>query len=90
MLQLCVLSVLAPVSLCTAFTVTGLTLIAERSLDPDYPGIDMEFVPNGNTETPCTYPRVVIEKPKGEKLRCLVWGIKDSEDYTDKIEFDLI
>lgn len=50
----------------------------------------MEFVPNGNTETPCTYPRVVIEKPKGEKLRCLVWGIKDSEDYTDKIEFDLI
>lgn len=50
----------------------GGTLVAERSLDPDYPGIDMEFVPNGNTETPCTYPRVVVEKSKGEKLRCLV------------------
>lgn len=68
----------------------GGTLIAERSLDPDYPGIDIEFIPDGNAETAYTYPRVVVEKPKGKKLRCLVWGNKDSEDYTDKIEFDSI
>lgn len=67
----------------------GGTLIAERSLDSDYPGIDIEFIPDGNTETPSTYPRVVVEKPKDGKLRCLVWGNKDSEDYSNKIEFDI-
>ena len=51
-------------------------------------GVDIEFVPDNEKELLYTRPRVVIEKPKGEKLRCLIWNNKSSEDYSDKITFE--
>lgn len=47
-------------------------LVIDNSLDPDYPGVDIEFVPNDEEEILYTRPRIVIEKPKGEKLWCLI------------------
>lgn len=67
--------------------VEGGRLIATASLDPEYPGIDVEFVPNQETCKAST-PRILIEQPKGENLRALVWGNPDKEDYTVKVEFD--
>lgn len=63
-------------------------LVIDESQDPNYPGVDIEFVPDNEKELLYTRPRVVIEKPKGEKLRCLIWNNKSSEDYSDKIIFE--
>ena len=63
-------------------------LAIDKSRDPDYSGVDIEFVPDNEKELLYTRPRVVIEKPKGEKLRCLIWNNKSSEDYSDKIIFE--
>lgn len=57
--------------------------------DPDYPGIDIEFVPdkNGNPEA-LSLPRVLFEKPVEDgKLRAIVWGDEMKEDPTLKVEF---
>ena len=71
--------------------VNGGILKAEPSQDPDYPGMDIEFIPdNGNHDG--TYPRVLLETPRDgegfDPLRCLVWADKDSEDYTNEICFN--
>lgn len=64
------------------------------SQDPDYPGIDIEFI--SNTEIPdeeiFTRPHVLIEAPIGEdgkqdNLRTLIWANPKSEDYSDDVEF---
>ena len=58
------------------------------SVDPDYPGLDVEFIPDNETDgTYRTRPRVLIERPNGEGLRVLVWADPRSEDYSDEIEF---
>lgn len=65
-------------------------LVVDKALDPDYPGVDIEFIPNNESDDdPLTRPRVLIEQPKGEKLRVLVWADPKSEDYSDNIEFDI-
>lgn len=60
--------------------------------DPEYPGVDIGFIPDNEDENDdekiITYPRILLEKPKGEKLRALIWDDKDSEDYSKKIEFE--
>lgn len=62
--------------------------------DINYPGIDIEFVANKESNEPFTRPRVLIEAPidintsKQENLRVLVWGDAKSEDYTDSIVFE--
>ena len=69
------------------------------SQDPDYPGLDIEYISDKESELSreeiMTRPRVLIENPnpdekdiKDTDLRVLVWGRKDSEDYTDEIVFD--
>ena len=63
-------------------------LAIDKSQDSDYPGVDIEFVPDNEKELLYTRPRIVIEKPKGEKLHCLIWNDKSSEDYSDKIVFE--
>lgn len=63
-------------------------LIIDESQDPNYPGVDIEFVSDNEKELLYTRPRIVIEKPKGEKLHCLIWNDKSSEDYSDKIVFE--
>lgn len=69
--------------------VKGGYLRANPSDDPDYPGIDVEFVPD-NYDGTFTIPRVLFEQPKDRtdiQCRALVWENKDDEDYTSEIEW---
>lgn len=69
--------------------VEGGYLIATKSEDVQYPGIDIEFIPDNDTDdNPATRPRVLFEKPQGEPLTAMIWGNRESEDYTDKIIFN--
>ncbi len=58
------------------------------SEDPNYPGVDIEFVPNDYDGT-TTNPRVLFEQPKDSKLKCraLIWEDKNNEDFTKEIEW---
>lgn len=70
-------------------SVSGGILRATACIDPNYPGIDIEFIPdkNGNPEA-LSLPRVLFEKPVEDgKLRAIVWGNEMREDPTLKIEF---
>ncbi len=70
--------------------IKGGYLDIRTSIDPDYPGLDIEFIPDNEDmeNDPKTRPRVLIERPAGtDKLRCLVWGDPKSEDYSECIEF---
>ena len=60
------------------------------SLDPDYPGLDIEYIDaKENVQALHTRPRVLIECPKDtSKLRALVWGDPKSEDYSDSVDFE--
>lgn len=67
-------------------------LRVDVSCDEDYPGLDIEFIPNNENIKPVTRPRVLIEAPINENgtqdnLRALVWANEDSEDYSDEIIF---
>ncbi len=59
--------------------------------DPDYPGVDIEFVPNSDVLT--TRARILIEAPidseteKQQNLRALIWGNAYSEDYSESVDF---
>lgn len=70
--------------------VPGGKINIEPSYDADYPGVDMEYIPENNDEYPdeSTRPRVLIEKPvKTSKLSVMVWADANNEDYSQKIEF---
>ena len=70
--------------------IPGGILHAVECMDPDYPGIDISFIPDekGNYNEPIFLPRVLIEKPvDNEKLRAIVWNNEKQEDPTFKIEF---
>lgn len=67
--------------------VPGGHLVARRSFDPNYPGIDVEFVPEVGNDT-LSNPRVLIEKPSGESLRAFVWNNAYKEDYTTMISLE--
>lgn len=59
------------------------------SCDPEYPGIDLEYVPPfENEENPTTRPRVVMEMPSSTReLSAMIWSDPNSEDYSRKIVF---
>lgn len=57
--------------------------------DPEYPGVDVEFVPNKPQEDALSFPRVLFEKPKDDNLRVLIWANPNDEDYSDEIEFGI-
>ena len=67
--------------------IEGGCLIATATPDPEYPGIDVEFIPDNESGFGVSTPRVLFEKPKGEQLRALIWADKDQEDYSNKVEF---
>ena len=70
--------------------VPGGILRARACIDPDYPGMDIEFIPDeeGSNVNAVSLPRVLIEKPvENGKLRAIVWGDELKEDPTLKIEF---
>ena len=60
----------------------------DQSQDPNYPGIDVEFIPDDDNGQQLSRPRVLFEKPVDGELRALIWNNSESEDYTDKIVFD--
>ena len=69
--------------------IQGGHLVATESQDTDYPGIDVEFVPDSDNGEHASRPRVLFEKPVEDgELRALVWDDKNSEDYTNEIIFE--
>lgn len=67
--------------------VAGGWLIASVSTDPQYPGIDVELVPDEPDDEMLSNPRVLLEQPEGEKLRAYVWGCPTQEEYTHRVDF---
>lgn len=64
-------------------------LIATEAQDPDYPGIDIEFVADSENGEHFSRPRVLFEKPAEDgELRVLVWTDRNSEDYSEEITFE--
>lgn len=60
---------------------------ATVSTDPDYPGIDVEYIADYEHPLAMSRPRILMEKPKGEEIRVLAWEDKNKEDYTSEINF---
>ena len=59
------------------------------SPDPDYPGVDVEYIADEGPKDKRSRPRALIEKPNEEgKLRVLCWSDRDSEDWTEEIYLD--
>lgn len=56
-------------------------LIADVSTDPDYPGIDVEFVSDKDNGTDLSRPRVLIEQAPEEGVRVLIWNNPKSENF---------
>lgn len=66
-------------------------LMLNTVLDPLYPGLDIEYIADNEDENTdvLTRPRVLIEKPRDTKtLAAMIWGDRNSEDYTYKTTFD--
>jgi hypothetical protein len=63
-------------------------LIATISQDPDYPGIDVEYIDDNEKETDLSRPRVLIEAPVESNgvVRALIWNDPKDEDYTEDID----
>ena len=62
-------------------------LVATKSSDPDYPGIDVEFISATDNGENLSRPRVLIEWPNRTNgfLRALIWDDPNSEDYTREV-----
>lgn len=65
--------------------VEGGYLVAWANQDSEYPGIDVEFRPDSCSCS--TFPRILMEKPVGQKLRALIWEDPESEDFTKEVTF---
>lgn len=68
--------------------VKGGYIVASVFSDPNYPGIDVEYVADNDNGQMQSRPRVLFECPNGGCLRALIWKDPNSEDYTDEIEFE--
>ena len=62
---------------------------ATKSQDPNYPGIDVEFIADQKEDNILSRPRVLFEKPVDGSLRALIWNNSRKEDYSEEIEFNL-
>lgn len=67
--------------------VEGGYLRADPSQDPAYPGIDVEFIADDESDEIASRPRVLFEKPADGCLRALIWNNPKSEDYEEEIVF---
>lgn len=61
-------------------------LEAAISPDPNYPGIDIEYIPDDKTRERLSRPRVLVEYPEDDTLRALIWNDPMNEDYTKEIK----
>ena len=72
--------------------VPGGVLRATKSSDPEYPGIDIEFIATAEDRSCGKFlsrPRVLMEyEIEDDELRAAVWADEKSEDYSDDIEFN--
>lgn len=69
--------------------IQGGHLVATEATDPDYPGIDVEFVSDSDNGEYASRPRILFEKSVEDgELRVLIWEDKTSEDYTNEIIFE--
>ena len=72
--------------------VPGGVLRATKSSDPEYPGIDIEFIATAEDRSGGKFlsrPRVLMEyEIEDDELRAVVWADEKSEDYSDDIEFN--
>ena len=56
--------------------------------DIDYPGIDIEYIPENDDSNILARPRVLMEKPvDSNQLVAMIWSDPDNEDYSEKITF---
>ena len=69
------------------FSARLIIIRATVSTDPDYPGIDVEYIADYEHPLAMSRPRILMEKPKGEEIRVLAWEDKNKEDYTSEINF---
>ncbi len=62
------------------------------SLDPDYPGLDIEYIDektNWEANPKQSRPRVLVECPKDTNiLRALIWNDPDKEDYQEEVDLE--
>ncbi len=65
--------------------VKGGYLAATICPDPDYPGIDVEYVADNEDDKDLSRPRVLVEYPIDGSLRALIWNNPNDEDYTKEI-----
>ena len=72
--------------------VPGGRLVATLSSDPDYPGIDVEFIADDDNGENLSRPRVLIECPDlvddsccEKTLRALIWNDPNNEDCTEEV-----
>ena len=68
------------------FETEGGKFVITPKISEDYPGVDVEFIPDNQDEKVVSNPRILFEKPQGGKLRALVWNHPYVEDYTTKLE----
>ena len=64
-------------------------LVATISTDPNYPGIDIEYIDDNENEADLSRPRVLVEAPVegyGDIIRALIWNNPNNEDYEEDIE----
>lgn len=60
------------------------------SIDLDYPRIDVEFIPDAESDNANTVslPRILMEKPiEDGNFRAIIWGNELKEAPTLKVEF---
>jgi hypothetical protein len=67
--------------------VNGGYLKADPSQDPNYPGIDVEFIADNEFDDTLSCSRVLFEKPVDGYLRVLIWNNPKNEDYEEEIVF---
>lgn len=74
-------------------SVPGGKLRAFPAQDPDYPGIWVEYVPANPLENTLSNPSVLVEWPqphaKDSKLRALIWGDLQQEDFSEEFAWQL-
>lgn len=72
--------------------VPGGVLRATKSLDPEYPGVDIEFIAAAEDRSCGKFlsrPRVLMEyKIEDDELRTIIWADEKSEDYSEDIKFN--
>lgn len=68
-------------------SVKGGKLIATPSSDPNYPGIDIEFIADNEDNTNLSNPRVLVEQPyNSTQIRAFIWNNCHQEDFTKEVE----